>query len=105
MILSAGSIGSPHLLLLSGIGQRDHLENFKIPVIHHLPGVGYNLQGCIYQVYLNNYFNLHVCPSFHASVPLSVVGLTPIPAGKSQDVTNKSCSICLRGDPWGPWRS
>ena len=44
MILSAGSIGSPHLLLLSGIGQRDHLENFRIPVIHHLPGVGYNLQ-------------------------------------------------------------
>ena len=31
--------------------------------------------------------------------------LAPIPSGESQDVTNKSCSICLRGDPWGPWRS
>ena len=48
VILSAGSIGSPHLLLLSGIGQHDHLENFGIPVIHNLPGVGYNLQGCIH---------------------------------------------------------
>ena len=31
--------------------------------------------------------------------------LAPIPAGESQDVTNKSCSICLKDDPWGPWRS
>ena len=43
----------------------------------------------------------HVC----LSIRLSVRRLAPIPAGESQDVTNKSCSICHRGDPWGPWRS
>jgi hypothetical protein len=31
--------------------------------------------------------------------------LAPIPAGESQDVTNKSCSICLRRDKNAPWRS
>ena len=41
----------------------------------------------------------------HPSVCLCVRRLAPIPAGESQDVTNKSCSICLRDDPWGPWRS
>ena len=44
VILSAGSFVSPHLLMLSGIGDQKELEAHKIPVIHHLPGVGKNLQ-------------------------------------------------------------
>ncbi|NMT62685.1 choline dehydrogenase [Marinobacter orientalis] len=44
VILSAGSIGSPHLLQLSGIGNREVLEQAAIPVNHELPGVGGNLQ-------------------------------------------------------------
>ena len=44
VILSAGSIGSPHILQLSGIGDKDILEKAGIEVIHHLPGVGQNLQ-------------------------------------------------------------
>ncbi|KFM77710.1 Glucose dehydrogenase [acceptor], partial [Stegodyphus mimosarum] len=44
IILSAGVIGSPHLLLLSGIGPRKHLRDFGIPVISDLPGVGRNLR-------------------------------------------------------------
>lgn len=44
VILSAGSIGSPHLLQLSGIGDQSTLENAGITVKHHLPGVGQNLQ-------------------------------------------------------------
>jgi choline dehydrogenase len=44
VILSAGSIGSPHLLQLSGIGNREVLEQAGIPVQHELPGVGANLQ-------------------------------------------------------------
>ena len=44
VILSAGSIGSPHLLQLSGIGNRGVLEQAEIPVNHELPGVGGNLQ-------------------------------------------------------------
>jgi len=40
VILSAGSIGSPQLLLLSGIGSESYLSSRGIPVVHHLPYVG-----------------------------------------------------------------
>ncbi|WFM70454.1 GMC family oxidoreductase N-terminal domain-containing protein [Halomonas sp. CKK8] len=44
VILSAGAIGSPQLLQLSGIGPGDLLRERDIPVVHDLPGVGENLQ-------------------------------------------------------------
>ena len=44
IILSAGSIGSPHILQVSGVGCRKKLKNTGIQVIHDLPGVGENLQ-------------------------------------------------------------
>lgn len=44
VILSAGSYVSPQLLMLSGIGDREHLQRHGIDVLHHLPGVGRNLQ-------------------------------------------------------------
>ncbi len=44
VILSAGSIGSPHLLQMSGIGPGAVLRGAGIEVIHDLPGVGENLQ-------------------------------------------------------------
>ena len=43
VVLSAGAIKSPHLLMLSGIGPKDQLEEFGIPLVHELPGVGQNL--------------------------------------------------------------
>ena len=43
VVLSAGAIKSPHLLMLSGIGPKDQLQRFGIPVVHDLPGVGQNL--------------------------------------------------------------
>lgn len=47
IILSAGSINSPQLLMLSGVGPRDHLESLGLPVLADLP-VGDNLQDHIY---------------------------------------------------------
>ena len=44
VILCGGSINSPQLLMLSGIGPADHLGGMGISLIHDLPGVGANLQ-------------------------------------------------------------
>jgi choline dehydrogenase len=43
VVLAAGSIQSPQLLLLSGIGDGEHLADVGVPLRHHLPGVGRNL--------------------------------------------------------------
>jgi predicted dehydrogenase (TIGR03970 family) len=43
VVLSAGAIRSPHLLMLSGIGPEDHLQEIGIQTVRHLPGVGQNL--------------------------------------------------------------
>ncbi|PIJ50416.1 alcohol dehydrogenase [Erwinia sp. OLTSP20] len=44
VVLCAGAIGSPHLLMKSGIGPQETLRNAGFEVKHHLPGVGQNLQ-------------------------------------------------------------
>lgn len=44
VILSAGAIGSPQLLMLSGIGPADHLQELGIDVVQNISGVGQNLQ-------------------------------------------------------------
>ena len=44
VIVSSGAMGSPKLLLQSGIGPAAHLRSVGVPVLHDLPGVGENLQ-------------------------------------------------------------
>jgi choline dehydrogenase-like flavoprotein len=44
VVLSAGAIHTPKLLMLSGIGDRAQLDRFGISTVSHLPGVGQNLQ-------------------------------------------------------------
>ena len=43
VVLSAGAIRSPQLLMLSGIGPTDQLQAFGIPIVRELPGVGQHL--------------------------------------------------------------
>lgn len=44
VLVSAGAFQSPQLLMVSGIGDQKELKEHNIPVLHHLPGVGKNLQ-------------------------------------------------------------
>ena len=44
IILSGGPVGSPHVLLLSGVGPSAHLNDMGVPRVHDLPGVGQNLR-------------------------------------------------------------
>ncbi|MBP0592028.1 GMC family oxidoreductase N-terminal domain-containing protein [Paraburkholderia sp. LEh10] len=52
VILSAGAVDTPKLLQLSGVGDRALLEQHRVPLVHHLPAVGQNLQD-------------HLCVSFY----------------------------------------
>ncbi|XP_052125720.1 glucose dehydrogenase [FAD, quinone]-like [Frankliniella occidentalis] len=47
VVLAAGAIQTPHLLLLSGVGPRRHLEDVGVRVVADCPGVGGNLQNHI----------------------------------------------------------
>ena len=44
VVISAGAINSPQLLMISGIGDKDHLAEHGIETVVNLPGVGQNLQ-------------------------------------------------------------
>ena len=60
VLLCAGAIGSPQLLMLSGIGPAEHLHELSIPVIIDLPGVGANLHD-----------HLDVCTLYKCKTPVS----------------------------------
>ncbi|PPR45538.1 MAG: Oxygen-dependent choline dehydrogenase [Alphaproteobacteria bacterium MarineAlpha5_Bin8] len=53
VLLSAGSINSPKILQLSGIGEAKELKKHNINIIHNLPGVGQNLQDHL-EVYIQH---------------------------------------------------
>jgi choline dehydrogenase-like flavoprotein len=68
VLVTSGGIGSPRLLLLSGIGPADHLKAAGVEVVHDLPGVGSNLQDhldlyaiaeCSGDYTYDNYVKLH----------------------------------------------
>lgn len=62
VVISAGAINSPQLLLLSGIGPKKELDKVGIQQLHNLPGVGQNLQNHVsfaLKYYLNNKQNFN----------------------------------------------
>ncbi|XP_015577173.2 (R)-mandelonitrile lyase-like [Ricinus communis] len=74
VILSAGAIGSPQMLLLSGIGPRPYLSTWGIPVAYHLPYVGQYL-------YDNPRNGISIVPSIPLEHSLiQVVGITDVGA-------------------------
>ena len=64
VILSCGSINSPQLLMLSGIGNASELQKLNIEVVHNLPGVGKNLQD-----------HLEIYTQFKCTQPVSLYSL------------------------------
>jgi choline dehydrogenase len=72
VILSAGAIQSPHLLMLSGIGDPIELGKQGINIIHSLPGVGKNLQDHIW-----------TGVSVNSIIPTSNALLSPLNMGKA----------------------
>jgi choline dehydrogenase len=44
VVISLGAINTPKVLMQSGVGDQNHLQQLGIPVVQHLPGVGDNLQ-------------------------------------------------------------
>lgn len=60
VILAAGGLNTPKILQLSGVGPRELLNEFGIPVVADLPGVGQNLQD---QPTLTVPYT---CPSYHS---------------------------------------
>ncbi|XP_030499262.2 (R)-mandelonitrile lyase-like [Cannabis sativa] len=71
ILVSAGAIGSPQLLMLSGIGSRNYLSSWRIPVTHDLPYVGRFL-------YDNPRNSISIVPPMPLEQSLiQVVGITP----------------------------
>ena len=63
IIICAGAINSPQLLLLSGIGPAEHLAELGIPLTLDSPGVGQNLMD-----------HIQVPVAYHCLAPISLVG-------------------------------
>lgn len=66
VLLSAGALQSPPLLMLSGIGPADTLRRHGVPLVHELPGVGRNLQD-----------HIDIVHSYEAGSGRGLFGLSP----------------------------
>jgi choline dehydrogenase len=53
IVLCGGAINSPALLQVSGVGDSEHLKKVGVDLVHHLPGVGENLQDHL-EVYIQH---------------------------------------------------
>jgi choline dehydrogenase-like flavoprotein len=80
IILCAGSIGSPQLLMLSGVGPAEHLRTLDIPLICDLPGVGANLQD-------------------HTAVPVAYQCTQPVSLADAESLKNLARYMTMKKGP------
>jgi choline dehydrogenase len=80
IILCAGAIGSPQLLMLAGIGPAQHLRTLDIPVLRDLPGVGRNLQD-------------------HPAVPIATECAQPISLSTAESLSNVVRYLAVKKGP------
>ncbi|KAF8150868.1 hypothetical protein B0H34DRAFT_665906 [Crassisporium funariophilum] len=106
VILAAGAVHSPQILMLSGIGPAEHLKKMKVPVVHDLPGVGSHLvDHPVVDVYYKNKFN--DSPTFiKPSGPISAIklfgsGIEYLFKQRGALATNfgESAAFCRSDDP------
>ncbi|MBB6559048.1 choline dehydrogenase [Acidovorax soli] len=80
VILCGGTLESPKLLMLSGIGDKAQLSSFGIPVVQHLPGVGKNLHD-------------------HTLLPVIYEGRKPIPEPADPGITVLHAQLFAKSAP------
>jgi choline dehydrogenase len=90
VVLAAGAIGSPQLLLLSGVGPAEEVQRHGIALVHELPGVGRNLQDHL-DVIITTDNRSRLSISFHPlSLWRALVGLFRYVFFKRGDLTSNS---------------
>ena len=99
VVLTAGAIGSAHLLLLSGIGPAQHLKDKGVGIVADLPGVGSNLQD--HPMATLVYEAVRPLPFLPANPPGEVMGLLHSdPAAPRPDLQVYLIAAPLPS-PWG----
>lgn len=109
VILSAGTVNTPQLLLLSGIGPKKHLDDVGIRTFHDLPGVGENLHnhvsfGVDFTLNSRHTEELNIDSGglylYNQSGPMSSTGLaqlTAILASNYTDTTDPDIQVFFAG--------
>ncbi|MFJ3174323.1 GMC family oxidoreductase [Streptomyces roseus] len=100
VVLTAGAIGSAHLLMLSGIGPARHLDEHGIDVVADLPGVGSHLQdhplaGVVYEA-------MRPVPFVPGNPPAEMMGLLYSDAAAARPDLQVYVVAAPLPSPWGP---
>jgi len=101
VIVSGGVYGSPQLLLLSGLGPAGQLQEFGIPVIRDMPGVGANLRDHFYLQMIYRCSQPVTVNDFANSWPKKIAGAVQYALNRSGTMAGNGmyCGAFARSDP------